>query len=93
MIDRPLAWFRRLTLAQKFLVSFGSLLFLLGLSLAAILFYLSKINSYVERHNRITVPAVVTAANVRQTVLQMNLVVTSLEHNPSRQARRESRSR
>ena len=61
MIDRPLAWFRRLTLAQKFLVSFGSLLFLLGLSLAAILFYLSKINSYVERHNRITVPAVEVA--------------------------------
>ena len=89
MIDRPLAWFRRLTLAQKFLVSFGSLLILLGLSLAAILLYLGKINSYVERHNRITVPAVVTAANMRQTVFQMNLVVTTLEHNPSIQARRD----
>jgi signal transduction histidine kinase len=83
MIDRPLAWFRRLTLAQKFLVSFGSLLFLLGFSLAAILFYLGKINSYVERHNRITVPAVVTAANMRQTVFQMNLVVASLERPTS----------
>jgi signal transduction histidine kinase len=86
MIDGPLAWFRRLTLAQKFLVSFGSLLVLLGLSLAAILFYLSKINSYVERHNRITVPAVVSAANMRQTAFQMNLSLTSLERDSSLQA-------
>jgi signal transduction histidine kinase len=86
MIDGPLAWFQRLTLAQKFFVSFGSLLLLLGLSLAAILFYLSKINSYVERHNRITVPAVVTAANMRQTAFQMNLSLTSLERDSSRQA-------
>ena len=86
MIDSPLAWFQRLTLAQKFLVSFGSLLVLLGLSLAAILFYLSKINSYVERYNRITVPAVVTAANMRQTAFQMNLSLTSLVHDSSLQA-------
>ena len=86
MIDTPLAWFRRLTLGQKFLVAFGSLLLMLGLSLAAILFYLSKINSYVERHNRITVPAVVTAANMRQTVFQMNLLLTSLERDSSLQA-------
>lgn len=87
MIDGPLAWFRRLTLAQKFLVSFGSLLVLLGLSLAAILFYLNKINSYVERHNRITVPAVVTAANMRQTTFQMNLALTSIEQNSSMQTK------
>ncbi|MEP6888277.1 MAG: ATP-binding protein [Nitrospirales bacterium] len=87
MIDGPLVWFRRLTLAQKFFVSFGSLLLLLGLSLAAILFYLSKINSYVDRHNRITVPAVVTAANMRQTVFQMNLALTSLERHSSMQTR------
>ena len=87
MIDGPLARFQRLTLAQKFLVSFGSLLVLLGLSLAAILFYLSKINSYVERHNRITVPAVVTAANMRQTAFQMNLSLTSIDRNSSMQAR------
>ncbi len=87
MIDTPLAWFHRLTLAQKFLVSFGSLLVLLGLSLAAILFYLSKINSYVERHNRITVPAVVTAANMRQTTFQMNLALTSIEQNSSMQTK------
>jgi signal transduction histidine kinase len=87
MIDGPLASFQRLTLAQKFLVSFGSLLVLLGLSLAAILFYLSKINSYVERHNRITVPAVVSAANMRQTAFQMNLALTSLERNSSMQTK------
>lgn len=87
MIDAPLAWFRRLTLAQKFLASFGSLLLLLALSLAAILFYLAKINSYVERHNRITVPAVVTAANMRQTTYQMNVALASLAPGSSMEER------
>lgn len=73
-----MAWFRHLTIGQKFLASFGVLLLLLGLSLAAILFYLARINSYVERHDRITVPALVTAMDMRQRIFEMDLLLYSL---------------
>ena len=81
-------WLHRLTLGQKFLISFGLLLVLLGLSLLAILFYLSRINSYVERHTRITVPAIRTAADMRQQVFDMNLALAALTilHAPKQQA-------
>lgn len=59
-------WFRHLSIGQKLLISFGLILSLLALSLTALLFYLSRINSYVDRHKRITVPAIVTAANMRR---------------------------
>ena len=73
-----LGWLRRLTLGRKFIVSFGLILLLLGVSLGAILFYLSRINSYVERHTRITIPAVVTAADMRQTLFQASLTLAAL---------------
>ena len=56
-------WFRHLSIGQKLLISFGLILSLLALSLTALLFYLSRINSYVDRHKRITVPAIVTEMN------------------------------
>ena len=59
-------WFRHLSIGQKLLISFGLILSLLALSLTALLFYLAKINSYVDRHKRITVPAIVTAAAMRE---------------------------
>lgn len=83
-------WFRRLTLGQKFLVVFGLLLVLLALSLAAILFYLSMINSYVGRYSRITVPAIVTAADMRHQVLEMNRALTTLEQTASQKDREQA---
>ena len=65
MRQGPTAWLRDLPIGSKLLASFSLLFLLLGLSLAAILFYLTRINSYVERHHRITVPALVTAADMR----------------------------
>ncbi|HET9313497.1 MAG TPA: hypothetical protein VFO04_05800, partial [Nitrospira sp.] len=59
-------WFRHLSIGQKLLISFGLILSLLALSLTALLFYLARVNSYVDRHKRITVPAIVTAANMRR---------------------------
>jgi hypothetical protein len=62
----PVAWFRHLSIGQKLLVSFGAILTVLVLSFTTLLLYLSHVNSYVDRHQRITVPAVVTAAEMRR---------------------------
>ena len=59
-------WFRHLTIGQKLLVSFGLILTVLLLSFTTLLLYLFHVNSYVDRHQRITVPAVVNAAQMRQ---------------------------
>lgn len=77
------AWFRNLPIGSKLLTSFGLLFLLLGLSLAAILFYLTRINSYVERHQRITVPAIVTAADMRRHAFEMNLTLHRFLENPT----------
>ena len=83
MIASPLAWFRHLTIGQKFMFSFGIMLVVLVLSLAAILFYLSRINSYVERHQRITVPAIVSAAAMQRSAFEMNLTLHHFLERPS----------
>jgi len=70
-----MGWFRNLSIGQKFLVSFGLVLTLLALSLTALLFYLVRINSYVDRQKRITVPAIVTAANMQREVYDLKLVL------------------
>ena len=70
-----MGWFRNLSIGQKFLVSFGLVLTLLALSLTALLFYLARINSYVDRHKRITVPTIVTAANMQREVYDLKLVL------------------
>ena len=64
-------WFRHLTIGKKFLLSFSLIATVLLFSLAAILVYLSRVNSYVDRHQRITVPAVVTAVTTQQTFFHM----------------------
>jgi signal transduction histidine kinase len=89
MRQGPTAWLRDLPIGSKLLASFGLLFLLLGLSLAAILFYLTRINSYVERHHRITVPALVAAAGMRQQTLQMGLELAASLDNRS-QAEREA---
>ena len=70
-------WFRHLSIGQKLLLSFGLILSLLALSLTALLFYLARINSYVDRHKRITVPAIVTAANMRREAYDLRLALHS----------------
>ena len=79
----PTGWFRHLTIGKKFLLSFSLIVTVLLLSLAAILIYLSRVNSYVDRHQRITVPAVVTAATTQQTFFHMfEQLHHLLEHQP-----------
>jgi signal transduction histidine kinase len=77
-------WFHHLSIGQKLLISFGLILSLLALSLTALLFYLARINSYVDRHKRITVPAIVTAAKVRHEAydLKLALHLHSEHHSP-----------
>src|SRR5262245_9621121 len=70
-------WISRLSIGQKLAFSFGLILILLAGSLSAILFYLSRVNSYVDRHQRITVPAVVTASQILRNVGQMQ---TEMHH-------------
>lgn len=79
----PINWFRHLTIEKKFLLSFSLIFTLLIFSLAAILVYLSRVNSYVDRHQRITVPAVVTAVTTQQIFFHMlEQVHRLLEHEP-----------
>ena len=79
-MNRSLAgWFRHLSIGQKLLLSFGLILSLLALSLTALLFYLARINSYVDRHKRITVPAIVTAANMRREAYDVKLALRSAD--------------
>ena len=70
-----MGWFRHFSIGQKFLVSFGLILTLLALSLTALLFYLVRINSYVDRHKRITVPAIVTAADMQRETYELKLAL------------------
>ena len=85
-----LAWFRNLPIGNKLLASFSLLFLLLGLSLAAILFYLTRVNSYVERHQRITVPAIVTATDMRRRAFEMNLLLHRFLESPSAGDRSET---
>src|SRR5687768_7623473 len=73
-------WLHDRSIGQKFFVSFGIILGLLALSLTALLFYLARINSYVDRHKRITVPAIVTAANMRREAYDVKLALHSPLH-------------
>jgi len=70
-----MGWFRHLSIGQKFLISFGLILTILALSLTALLFYLSRINSYVDRHKRITVPAIVTAVKMQRDAYDLKLAL------------------
>lgn len=83
----------RLTIGHKLLVSFGLVLAILGLSLAAILVYLSLVNSYVDRHQRITVPAIVTAANMQRTILEADLLLHQFLEDPAVQKGEDTRQR
>ena len=83
----PAGWFRHLSIGQKLLISFGLILSLLALSLTALLFYLARINSYVDRHKRITVPAIVTAANMRREAFDIKLALHTWDQRTPSEAR------
>jgi signal transduction histidine kinase len=58
----------RLSIGKKLAVAFGLILLLLIGSFSATLVYLSRVNSYVDRHQRITIPGVVTASEMLRNV-------------------------
>ena len=88
----PGGWISRLSIGQKFVLSFSLILILLAGSLSAILFYLSRVNSYVERHQRITVPGVVTAFEILKNVSHMQIHMHHLLEHPQTDASRSTLS-
>ncbi len=88
MLRSPSGWLSRMTLGRKFFLAFALLAVCTGLSLAGIYYSLHKINGYVDRNRRITVPALVTAADMRQGVFQMSLTLAGLAARPAPQALR-----
>lgn len=75
-------WFRHLAISQKLLVSFGVILAVLMLSFTTLLLYLSRVNSYVERHQHMTVPAVITAAEMHRSLFRLRELVHTLQAHP-----------
>jgi signal transduction histidine kinase len=67
----PASWLSRLSIGTKLALSFSVILALLIGSLSVSFFYLSRVNSYVERHKRITIPAVVTASEMLRNLSDM----------------------
>jgi signal transduction histidine kinase len=67
----PAGWLTRLSIGKKLALSFSLILTLLIGSLGASFFYLSRVNSYVERHQRITIPGVVTASEMLRNLSDM----------------------
>lgn len=58
----------RLSIGKKLAIAFGLILLLLVGSFSATLVYLARVNSYVDRHQRITIPGVVTASEMLRNV-------------------------
>lgn len=67
----PASWLSRLSIGKKLALSFSLILILLIGSLGASFFYLSRVNSYVDRHQRITIPGVVTASEMLRNLTDM----------------------
>ncbi|MDP3597654.1 MAG: ATP-binding protein, partial [Nitrospirota bacterium] len=67
----PASWLSRLSISQKLALSFGLIVIVLIGSFSATLVYLSRVNSYVDRHQRITIPGVVTASEMRRNLFDM----------------------
>jgi signal transduction histidine kinase len=64
-------WIARLSIGKKLALSFSLILILLIGSLSASFFYLSRVNSYVERHKRITIPGVIAASEILRNLSDM----------------------
>ncbi|MEC4889906.1 MAG: ATP-binding protein [Nitrospira sp.] len=77
MPQTPVGWIARLAIGQKLAVAFGLILLLLVVSFSATLVYLSRVNSYVDRHQRITIPGVVTASEMLRNISDIE---TAMHH-------------
>jgi signal transduction histidine kinase len=66
-------WLSRLSIGKKLALSFSIIALLLIGSLGASLVYLSRVNSYVDRHQRITIPGVVTASEMLRHLADLHL--------------------
>jgi nitrogen fixation/metabolism regulation signal transduction histidine kinase len=67
----PASWLSRLSIGKKLTLSFSLIFILLIGSLGASFFYLSRVNSYVERHQRITIPSVISASEMLRNLSDM----------------------
>ncbi len=80
----PASWLSRLSIGKKLALSFTVILLLLVGSFGATLFYLSRVNSYVDRHQRITIPGVVTASEMLRNLADLQTQMHHLlEHRNS----------
>ena len=82
----PPSWLSRLSIGQKLALSFGLIVILLICSFSATLVYLSRVNSYVDRHQRITIPGVVTASEMLRNLSDIQ---THMHHLLEHQAAAE----
>ncbi len=64
-------WIAHLSIGKKLALSFSLILILLIGSLGASFFHLSRVSSYVDRPQRITVPGVVTASEMLRNLSDM----------------------
>src|SRR2546426_1671800 len=64
-------WIARLSIGKKLALSFSLILILFIGSLSSSFFYLSRVNSYVERHKRITIPGVIAASEILRNLSDM----------------------
>lgn len=75
-------WLGRLSIGKKLALSFSVMLVLLIGSFGATLIFLSRVNSYVDRHQRITIPGVVTASEMLRNLADMQTQMHhALEHH------------
>jgi signal transduction histidine kinase len=78
----PDGWLSHLSIGKKLALSFSIMLLLLIGSLGASLFYLSRVNSYIDRHQRITIPGVVTASEMLRNLADLQRQMHhALEHH------------
>ena len=81
MLNAPVGWIARLSIGQKLAVLFGIIFILLIGSFVAMQVYLSRVNGYVDRHQRITIPGVVAASEMLRNVGKMQTAMHhALEH-------------
>lgn len=79
----PGGWLSRLSIGKKLALSFSVILILLIGSFGATLFYLSRVNSYVDRHKRITIPGVVTASEMLRNLAAMQTHIHHILEHPT----------
>jgi signal transduction histidine kinase len=75
MLSRPSGWIGRLSIGQKLAASFGVIVLLLIASFVTTLTYLSQVNSYVERHLRITIPGMIAASEMLRNIGDMQTLM------------------